>query len=119
MVLWNLLFNVSNAQLNFSVLGNWGANNWTQKQVASKLGEQCGIDACSFVISTGSNFTTGIEGLTDPNIKNSFSEIYNGFKLPFYNVLGVEDWRRNVTAQALWSQLQFGQIDENNDEVKA
>lgn len=108
------------AQLNFAVLGNWGAGSWVQKQVASSLSSYCGEKNCSFVVSPGSNFVNGVTGLQDNQFMDSFVHPYSlsNLKLPFYLALGQADWRTNVTAQALWSQLQFGQMQDGDERLQ-
>lgn len=115
----NLLPCIVNGQLNFAVLGNWGAGNWAQKNVASKLAEYCEASKCSFVVSPGSNFIGGVTDLRDESYLTKFVSVYSDkMTLPMYSTLGQEDWRGSVTSEALWSQLQQGQIGDDNEQVQ-
>lgn len=108
------------AQLNFAVLGNWGTGTWQQRAVSDKLSDYCDKTNCSFIVSPGSNFGNGVQRIYDSTFSEQFVDIYGAkYKLPFYTVLGVDDWRGNVTAQAVWSQLQFGKAKDEDQTVKS
>eukprot|EP00915_Cephaloidophora_sp_WS-2016_P007711 GHVH01010616.1.p1 GENE.GHVH01010616.1~~GHVH01010616.1.p1 ORF type:complete len:417 (+),score=63.92 GHVH01010616.1:116-1366(+) len=119
---YNVLVSVqlAEAQLNAAILGNWGAGNWSQKSVAGNLNSVCGDKACSLVISPGSNFMGGIRDLQDNVFSSAFSGVYTGknLHLPFYSTLGSEDWRFNVTAEAYYSQLTYGLMDDNDERIR-
>ncbi|XP_057767612.1 purple acid phosphatase 17-like [Salvia miltiorrhiza] len=89
--------------LRFLVIGDWGRKGeYNQSHVAAqmgRIGEELDID---FVISTGDNFyDNGLQGETDPNFVESFTNIYTAKSLqkPWYTVLGNHDYRGDAVAQ--------------------
>jgi len=118
----NLLIKAHQAkgQLTLGVLGNWGGDNATQKAVSMAANSACGSMGCSAVLSPGSNFVGGISNVSDDKWANAFTRVYTGsnMTMPFYTTLGKEDWRFNVTAEAFFSQLTYGQMLDSDRRVK-
>ena len=97
-------------QLNFASLGSWGHAGWTQQSVAKSLASAAKEYSVSFLLSPGSNFYGGIQGLNDTRWKSDFLDVYDysNLQVPFYTINGKEDWGKNVTAEALRNKVTYG-----------
>lgn len=99
------------AQLKFAALGNWGFESSSSQMVADTLKKVASTDHISFIASPGSNFAGGVTGLDDPKWKTLYEDVYGdakgSLKMPFFTVLGGEDWSANYTAQALRTELTY------------
>lgn len=108
------------AQLHFASLGNWGTGGAAQSSVAATLKAKVREATATFLLSPGSNFVTtpGIESLDDPRWTQIFETPYKGNELhmPFFTVLGSQDWNGNFTALALRNNLTY--TDEKVDVPK-
>ncbi|KAL8478436.1 hypothetical protein ACS0TY_030361 [Phlomoides rotata] len=89
--------------LRFLVVGDWGRKGeFNQSEVAfqmGRIGEELDIE---FVVSTGDNFyDNGLEGDTDPNFVESFTDVYTAKSLQtkWFSVLGNHDYRGDAVAQ--------------------
>ncbi|PHJ24782.1 acid phosphatase [Cystoisospora suis] len=101
----------ASAQLKFAALGNWGFESSSSQMVADTLKKVASTDHISFIASPGSNFAGGVTGLDDPKWKTLYEDVYGdakgSLKMPFFTVLGGEDWSANYTAQALRTELTY------------
>ncbi|EPR63945.1 acid phosphatase GAP50 [Toxoplasma gondii GT1] len=104
------------AQLKFVGLGNWGSGSYGQKTVADTLKKVAANEHISFIASPGSNFLGGVSSLNDTRWQSEFEIVYsdaNGaLKMPFFTVLGVDDWSRNYTSEALRTELTYAVTSE-------
>eukprot|EP00897_Mesotaenium_endlicherianum_P007199 jgi/Mesen1/6507/ME000332S05514 len=97
----------------------------SQAAVGKGLGVICQTLKCKFVINNGDNFyNLGIDkelGVTDPQFKTSFHDIYNAksLRVPFYGVLGNHDYGRDteVAAHSIVPQLEYTQVDPSGQWV--
>ncbi|KAK9115085.1 hypothetical protein Syun_021882 [Stephania yunnanensis] len=89
--------------LNFLVVGDWGRKGqYNQSKVALQMGRIAEELDMAFVVSTGDNFyEDGLTGVTDPDFRQSFTNIYTSksLKMQWYNILGNHDYRGDVEAQ--------------------
>lgn len=84
-----------------AVLGDWGAGNKTQRQVAEALLKVHEKTPLTAVFSTGDNiYPKGVQSTTDTHWLK-FSNVYDKslLSLPWFISLGNHDWRGNVQAQ--------------------
>lgn len=102
------------AQLHFASLGNWGHGSATQRIVADTLKATARKEKVSFVVSPGSNFVSGmgVSDLSDSVWTTQFTDSYKGpeLHLPFFTVLGAEDWKGNFTAFVHKSQADYAAV---------
>ncbi|PFH37542.1 acid phosphatase GAP50 [Besnoitia besnoiti] len=107
------------AQLKFVGLGNWGYGTSGQQTVAETLKKVAAAEHISFITSPGSNFVGGISGANDTKWQTLYEDVYSdasgALKMPFFTVLGVEDWSGNYTAEALRTQLTY---EVTSDQLK-
>ncbi|CBZ55692.1 putative acid phosphatase [Neospora caninum Liverpool] len=110
------------AQLKFVGLGNWGYGTTSQKTVADTLKKVAAAEHISFIASPGSNFAGGVSGMNDTKWQTEFENVYsdpNGaLKMPFFTVLGVDDWSGNYTSEALRTELTYAATSEQIKEGK-
>ncbi|MFI5381880.1 MAG: metallophosphoesterase [Tepidisphaerales bacterium] len=82
-------------QVNFVVMGDWGADNQRQKQVAATLASYMGGSTTPFnaVLTVGDNFYVSLKSVNDANWKKVFEDMYDASKIavPFYAALGNHD----------------------------
>ncbi|EFC38460.1 predicted protein [Naegleria gruberi] len=100
----------SDDKLHFLVIGDFGRENDAQRKVANSMGEYCKEnDGCDFVVGVGDNiYQSGVESIYDEQFKTKFEDIYNHKALEdldFYMILGNHDYRNDVKAQILYTQL--------------
>lgn len=99
------------AQLKFAAIGNWGFESGSQQQVADTLKQVARSEHLSFLLSPGSNFAGGVSGPADPKWKRLFEDMYSdpagALKMPFFTVLGAEDWSGDYTAEALRTEVAY------------
>ncbi len=90
-------------QVNLVVMGDWGANNDRQKQVAATLASYVGGSPTPFnaVLTTGDNFYVSLKSVNDANWKKVFEDMYDASTLavPFYAALGNHDDGNKVRMQ--------------------
>lgn len=116
-----LITDLANTQLHFASLGNWGSGNSVQTSVATTLKEKAKENKISFIVSPGSNFISGsVSGLNDKLWDSSFNNPYEGpeLHLPFFTVLGGDDWRGNYTAMAMKSLEDYSNPKANGSGPK-
>ncbi|XP_058515662.1 LOW QUALITY PROTEIN: glideosome-associated protein 50-like [Ochotona princeps] len=108
------------AQLKFAALGNWGFDSGSQQQVADTLKKIAHTEHLSFMVSPGSNFAGGVSGPQDPKWKRLFEDVYSdpsgALKMPFFTVLGAEDWSGNYTAEAIRTEVAYSPTVAENEE---
>ncbi|XP_053990889.1 uncharacterized protein LOC128882989 [Hylaeus volcanicus] len=113
---WNVLLFVfslflckSDAQLHFASLGNWGSGSSAQYACGKTLSVFCEKQPIKHIISPGSNFIGGIDGLNDTKWNTSFTQAYlhSNLKVPFLTVLGLEDWNKNYTAEIVYTNMTY------------
>lgn len=114
-----LLIVSSLAQLHFASLGSYGSGAGAQTSVASLLKSKAKEHAVSFLVSPGSNFIKGVTDLTDPKWSSAFETPYEGpsMNLPFFTVLGYEDWKGNYTALPLRTNITYDVGKEEETDV--
>lgn len=92
----------TSAQLKFAAFGNYGFDLTGQQEVAETLKKTATEDRLSFLVSPGSNFAGGISSVDDEKWSTHFENVYsdeNGsLKMPFFTVLGADDWVGNYQA---------------------
>lgn len=97
------------AELPFVLIGDWGRyGNDRQREVGAAMGRTAADINSRFVISVGDNFyEDGVTGLTDPQWKASFEDIYAAPALQtrWDVILGNHDYRGDVAAQLAYGQL--------------
>jgi hypothetical protein len=90
-------------QVNLIAMGDWGANNDRQKQVAATLASYMGGSTTPFnaVLTTGDNFYVSLKSVNDSNWKKVFEDMYDASKIavPFYAALGNHDDGNKVKLQ--------------------
>lgn len=103
-----------NAQLHFASLGNWGQGSSMQRTIAETLKATARREKISFVVSPGSNFISGagIADISDALWTTHFRDNYRGPELflPFFTVLGKDDWKGNFTALIDKSRLEYAAL---------
>lgn len=106
----NVLISVVNAQLHFSSIGNWGTGSTTQYTCAKTLNARALQQPITYMVSPGSNFIGGVEGLNDTKWTTAFAKpfAHKTLKVPFLTVLGSEDWKANYTAQLMRTNVTYG-----------
>ncbi len=94
-------------QVNLIVLGDWGANNQRQKQVAATLSGYLRGSPTPFnaVLTTGDNFYGSLKSVNDPNWKKLFEDMYDASKVavPFYVTLGNHDDGNKIKLQLAYA----------------
>lgn len=85
--------------INFISIGDWGGASLggyhlTNIKNTAKLMLQHSINYNSqFILNSGDNFYyCGIQNLSDPQINNDFTDIFNEINLPWFNILGNHDY---------------------------
>ena len=95
--------------LHFLVLGDFGRHGqYHQKPVAEQMGAAAITLDIDFTISVGDNFyPNGIESTQDPQLQNSFEDIYTNTKLyeNWYVALGNHDYNGNIQAQIDYTKV--------------
>ena len=95
--------------LHFLVLGDFGRHGqYHQKAVAEQMGAAAITLDIDFILSVGDNFyPNGIRSVQDPQLKNSFEDIYTNTKLyeDWYVALGNHDYKGNIEAQIDYSKV--------------
>jgi tartrate-resistant acid phosphatase type 5 len=83
-------------EVNLLAMGDWGANNAFQRQIASSMktyvaGKHIPLDA---VLLVGDNFYVRLRGTDDPMWQTVFERMYDPavFNAPFYAVFGNHDY---------------------------
>eukprot|EP00922_Rhytidocystis_sp_ex-Travisia-forbesii_P027034 GHVS01039668.1.p1 GENE.GHVS01039668.1~~GHVS01039668.1.p1 ORF type:complete len:194 (+),score=48.31 GHVS01039668.1:193-774(+) len=111
-----------NAQLHFASLGNWGFPDSSQAEVAATLKSVAASDALEFIISPGSNFAGGVSGVNDTKWKDNYETIYGSAEgggasplhVPFFTVLGVEDWAGSYSSELAKTQMMYNDTDSSD-----
>lgn len=92
----------ASAQLKFAAFGNYGFDLTGQQEVAETLKKAATEDRLSFLVSPGSNFAGGVSSLNDTKWSTHFESVYSdesgSLKMPFFTVLGADDWVGNYQA---------------------
>eukprot|EP00775_Hariotina_reticulata_P007997 gene7997-8195_t len=90
--------------LTFFVIGDWGRRgNSNQRKAANMMADVAGCMQPTFIVSTGDNFYShGLRSAKDPNIEESFSNVYNqpSLQVPWYAVLGNHDYGDGINPNA-------------------
>lgn len=110
LVLFSLFSSHSLGQLHFVSLGNFGKGSGAQNYVANTLKNKAKDYSVSFIISPGSNFLNGVTSLEDSKWMSWFEKPYEGnaMNLPFFTVVGVEDWKGNFSALPARTNMTYG-----------
>lgn len=109
-----LLFGLSgvNGQLRFAALGNFAYDSTGQKLVAETLKKVAANEHISFLASPGSNFPGGVSALNDTLWQSHFEDVYDDpsgvLKVPFFTILGAEDWSGDYASQILKTEHAYG-----------
>lgn len=89
--------------IRFVALGDAGAANDTQYQVAAAMGEVCAARGCDFAVYLGDNFyESGVESADDELFETAFELPYADLDFPFYVVLGNHDYGGNGLGWEYW-----------------
>jgi tartrate-resistant acid phosphatase type 5 len=98
-------------RIHFLLFGDWGKGTPQQKDVAEAMAgyadEQKATNPVQFVISAGDNFyEEGVSSTEDSQWKTKFEDMYDVRRLnvPFYAVLGNNDWNGKVEPQIAYSK---------------
>ena len=95
-------------QVNIVAMGDWGANNDAQKQVAATLASYVGGSPTPFnaVLTTGDNFYVSLRSVNDAHWKKVFEDMYDASKLavPFYAALGNHDDGNKIKLQIAYAE---------------
>jgi tartrate-resistant acid phosphatase type 5 len=103
--------------LNFLIIGDWGAGGVIQKNVATNMEKTIPKDYIKFVVSTGDNFyPSGVTSTTDNQWKTKFHNVYKGElqNIKWYVVLGNHDYGLNPQAQVEYSNVFTNWVMPNN-----
>jgi hypothetical protein len=95
-------------EINFLIIGDWGAGGGIQKNVATSMEKTIPKDYIQFVVSTGDNFyPSGVSSTTDNQWKTKFHNVYKGGlqELKWYAILGNHDYGLNPKAQIDYSTV--------------
>lgn len=100
---------VSEAELHFLVLGDWGTGGSLQKKVAQGMRNAMAKPTVrgwpKFVLSTGDNiYPNGVVSDVDQQWTTKYEKIYEGLDLPWWSILGNHDHRSNPDAQIAYSK---------------
>jgi len=83
-------------EVNLIAMGDWGANNTWQKEVARTLADYVGRDGTQFnaVLTCGDNMYVSLKDVYDKRWKTLFEDMYDATRLnmPFYATLGNHDY---------------------------
>lgn len=87
----------------FLAIGDWGRQgHYNQTACAAAMAAVAVTRRSEFVVSTGDNFYhDGLVNDTDPNFKESFTDVYSqkSLQVPWFAVLGNHDYHQNADAQ--------------------
>lgn len=100
-------------------LGGFASGGVSQATVANTLKSKAKEDAVSFIISPGSNFMGGVTNLTDIKWNAFFETPYRGssMRLPFFTVVGSEDWKGNYTALPMRTNQTYSMGKETHSKI--
>jgi len=101
-------FKFTDKEVNFLIIGDWGAGGSIQRNVAKGMESIFKTDNIQFIISTGDNFyPSGVTSTTDNQWKTKFHSVYKGDlqTLDWYPVLGNHDYKLNPEAQIEYSSV--------------
>jgi len=92
--------------VNFLSIGDWGGATLGGKyltnvnNIASAMENYIEENDSEFIINTGDNFYyCGIQNTSDPQISTDYTNVFKGFGIDWYNLLGNHDYGYNVSAQ--------------------
>jgi len=94
--------------LNFLVLGDWGAGRDRQKSLAKTMNTFAEKRGSSFLLATGDNFYEfGVRSTTDRKWKDDWKDVYTGYvgQIPWYAILGNHDWYGEAKAQIDYTKV--------------
>lgn len=109
-----------NNEISFMVIGDQGSGDENQKSVALAMDSFCSSNDCDFVVTAGDNFfpycvnNMGPDdplGLTDPQWKTKYKDMYGSLNIPFYPARGNHD----CEAEFAYSQVDPLWRMEGND----
>lgn len=110
----------ANADLNFISLGNWGYQSAYRQDVMNTLKKKAREESITYILSPGSNFAGGVTNANDSKWQDLFEKQFSddltkSLKVPFFTVLGHEDWTGNYTAEITRSHDAFEASNRNKD----
>jgi acid phosphatase len=103
--------------VNFLIIGDWGAGGVIQKNVSTSMEKTIPKDYIQFVVSTGDNFyPSGVSSTSDNQWKTKFHNVYKGKlqEMNWYSVLGNHDYGLNPQAQIEYSKVFTNWVMPNN-----
>lgn len=84
--------NTVNKAVRFIAIGDMGTGEHGQYSVANAIAEVCAEKGCDFALGLGDNiYDSGVDSVTDLQLKTKFEDPYKNLNFPFYMTLGNHD----------------------------